>query len=191
MPHYSVVRYSTSILSGLLALGALSLTGCKSKNPMPTGDTTAANPPVVSPPMPQPRDNAGENPQPAANQHIAVSLTADKTTINRGQLVTFTITARNTTDTPQKLIFASGQRFDVVASGTNGKEAWRWSQGKAFTMMFGNVNWRPGETKTWTATWEQNDNNNNTLPRGQYQVRAELASTPRLTTESTTLTLTD
>ena len=184
----SLATASNLIVSGLLLSSLFMLSGCKSKNPMTTEDTVIAAP---NTPAPQP---ANQNPQtqPAPNT-IAVALTPTKSTFGRGETITFTITARNTTDAAQSLTFASGKRFDVVATpeGENKEAVWRWSTGKAFTMIFGNVNWRPGETKTWTATWDQTDNNNNPLPRGRFVIQAELASTPRLASPPTTITLTD
>jgi hypothetical protein len=178
-------RSGILILSGLSLIAPLS-GGCKSKNPMPTTDgDVIANPPV-SVSQPQPANNQ------AAQEAIVVSLVADQSTYRRGETLNFTITARNSSDAAQRLVFASGQRFDIVVTpeGDAKEPGWRWSTGKVFTMIFGNVSWRPGETKTWTATWDQTAEER-ALPRGRYVVQAELASTPRLKSKPLTITLAD
>jgi hypothetical protein len=185
---------STLILSGLTVASACGLAGCKAKNPLPIGEETPIGQGAVVMPNPattQPVDN-NQDAKPVTDV-IAVVLTADKSTYRRGDIVTFTITARNTTNTAQRLTFASGKRFDVVATpeGENKEAVWRWSSGKMFTQIFGDVNWRPGEIKTWTATWDQTNNGGNVLPRGRFNIQSELASTPRLTSAPLTITLAD
>jgi hypothetical protein len=43
------------------------------------------------------------------------------------------LTLRNTTGAPLKLEFGSGQTFDVVVRDEDGKDVWRWSDGRGFT----------------------------------------------------------
>ncbi|HEY3440950.1 MAG TPA: BsuPI-related putative proteinase inhibitor [Paludibaculum sp.] len=43
------------------------------------------------------------------------------------------LTLRNTTGTPLELNFGSGQTFDVVVRDEEGKDVWRWSEGRGFT----------------------------------------------------------
>ncbi len=47
------------------------------------------------------------------------------------------LTLRHTRQTPLRLTFPSGQRFDLVIRNEKGDAVYRWSDGKAFTMVFG------------------------------------------------------
>lgn len=44
------------------------------------------------------------------------------------------LTLRNTTGTPLELNFGSGQTFDVAVRDEEGKDVWRWSEGRGFTL---------------------------------------------------------
>jgi len=44
--------------------------------------------------------------------------------------------------TPMKLTFHSGQEFDLILRDQLGREIWRWSDGRFFTMIIGEDRWR-------------------------------------------------
>src|SRR6185503_3954267 len=116
---------------------------------------------------------------------VTVTLTTDRATHHRGQPLKFTITAHNTTATPQTLQFFSGQSFDisvrpVAQQGSQADPVWMWSHGKLFTMDMPTRTIAPGASYTWTAVWDQTNNNDVTVTRGQYQVDSHLATTPIL-----------
>lgn len=180
----------TLILSGL-ALVSTVVAGCKAKSPMATDEVvTPQQPPIVAP-RPQARDDKPRAPK-SVKTDIALGFDVDKKTLKSGEKVTFTITARNTSDEPRALTFASGQRFDFTAmpeTGETKEPVWRWSEGKMFNMRFGDVTWKPGEEKTWTATWDGTDRNAAALPPGRYQINAELSSQPRVTAAPIVITI--
>lgn len=181
----------TLILSGLVGLSTL-MAGCKSKNPMATDEVvTPQQPPLVAP-QPQPRDDKPPSPK-SVNAAIVLSFTADKTTLKRGETITLTLKARNASEEARSLTFANGQRFDFTATPENANAAteplWRWSEDKIFNMRFGDVTWKAGEEKTFTAKWDGSGRNAAALPPGRYQIGAELASQPRLIVAPIVITL--
>ncbi|MDF2441151.1 MAG: hypothetical protein JWN98_2135 [Abditibacteriota bacterium] len=189
----------TLILSGFIGISTM-IAGCKSQNPMNTDAVvTPQQPPLV---LPQPRDEKPQNPK-ADRAAIVLSVETDKTTLKRGETITLTLKARNTSDEARSLTFSSGQRFDFTAtpanatppaaneakSETQAEAVWRWSEDKIFNMSFGNVMWQPGEQKTWSTKWDGSGRNGAALPRGGYQIGAQLTSRPRVTAEPIVITL--
>ncbi len=59
--------------------------------------------------------------------------------------MTARLTLRNTTDQPVALTFPTGQRYDLEIKDERGNVVYRWSDGKAFTQMFGEEQFGPGE----------------------------------------------
>lgn len=135
-------------------MGALLFTGAL--NPLNARAETAP----VSPVVPEP---------------IAVTLQIALNPARRGTIVTFSLTARNTTPVTQTLRFASGQSFEITATpeaAKSGEAVWHWSHGKIFTQALRSEKLAPGQAKTWTATWNQSDDNGASLPRGKYTITA-------------------
>ena len=69
--------------------------------------------------------------------------------------------------------------------------SWRWSHDKAFTRALRQQKLAPGEAKTWTATWDQTDNNGNPLPRGKYVIEAWITANGGLKAPPAALELKD
>jgi hypothetical protein len=123
---------------------------------------------------------------------VTATISADKGKYARGQIVHFTLILRNTSKSAQKLTFNTGQSFDITATAAGQPQpAWRWSQGKMFTMALRNMTLKAGQTQTWTATWEQNDGNGNAVPRGDYNVVGRITANGGIEAQPITITLTD
>lgn len=176
---------SCAWLVSTAALGLGVLSGCKAPTTLPPG--TGADPILPPPPIVvSPRDDTTAG-QPVT---LAATITADKKTYSRGQIVRFNLTLRNTGKSVQKLTFSSGQSFDITATPAGRTEAaWRWSHDKMFTMALRDVSLRAGETQSWTATWEQTDNNGNPLPRGEYSVVGSITANGGIDTPPLAITL--
>jgi len=56
-----------------------------------------------------------------------------------------TLTIRNTTDSPVKIVTATGQQFDFEIRDANGTVVYRWSDGKFFTQALTNIDLSPGQ----------------------------------------------
>jgi hypothetical protein len=183
-------RCGNSILTSMALLGLIlplaALAGCRQKNPMPTAAEENApilTPPVVSAPDRQPAQN-----KPAISP-IAVTVAADKARYGRGEVVTFTVTARNNSDRPQAITFNSGRSFNVSATREGKTDAtWRWSDGKMFTMALRTLVLQPAEAKSFSGTWEQRGEDG-PAPRGRYTITGELATQPPLLSAPITIEL--
>lgn len=83
---------------------------------------------------------------------------------------------RNSTQEEIPMEFASGQTYDVVIWNSDGKEVYRWSSGKAFTMAIRNEKWGAGE-RNWTETIPlAAEGGQRPLPAGRYLVEAWLTT---------------
>lgn len=69
---------------------------------------------------------------------------------------------------PVELTFRSGRRADFVALD-DGKEVWRWSEGRMFTQALDEATLQPGESVSFDGSWDDPD-------PGEYLVRGTLAS---------------
>jgi hypothetical protein len=110
---------------------------------------------------------------------ITVSFSLAQNVSGLGRVVAFSLTARNTGNEEQALLFNSGQNFEITATPINAKAKqplWHWSNDKRFTQALRRENIRPGESKTWTAIWQGEDNNGNPAPRGLYLLEATITA---------------
>ncbi|MDP2950144.1 MAG: BsuPI-related putative proteinase inhibitor [Chloroflexota bacterium] len=73
---------------------------------------------------------------------------------------------------PITLYYRTTQRFDIVVTDSEGREVWRWSQGKAFSQVLEQVELKPGEPMAFTERWDQRDNDGQPVPPGNYSVAA-------------------
>jgi hypothetical protein len=81
--------------------------------------------------------------------------------------MTAKLTLRNTTDRPVTLTFASGQRYDLELRDERGAVVYRWSDGKAFTQMFGQEDFGPGE-RDYVVVLRLADKQGKPLAAGKY-----------------------
>lgn len=163
------------------ALAVVLLSGCKTRNPMPTAAEEI--PPVIDLPALPKDDGKKDDDKNIAVQPIEVAIALDKTKFSRGEIINFQLSARNVSDRAQTITFTSGQTFDVVAQRADAKNddpIWRWSMDKMFTQSIRNVTLKPGDEQKFTATWDQNAGAGQTVPRGKYLVRGEFTVNPTL-----------
>lgn len=81
--------------------------------------------------------------------------------------MTARLTLRNTTSQPLVLTFGSGQRYDLQLKNEGGEVVYRWSDGKMFTMAFGQERYGPGETN-YTIVNKLSGKDGKPLPAGTY-----------------------
>jgi len=103
---------------------------------------------------------------------LRYTLTTNRREYRRGDQVHITFTKCNTTSRFITLNYTSAQRFDIAAL-RDGREVWRWSDGRFFGQAAGTERLRPGECRTYTATWDLRDRRGNFVDRGTYTIRAE------------------
>ena len=110
---------------------------------------------------------------------VGFSLTLDKQQYG-GEgvpVATARLTLRSTQSEPLELTFPSGQRFDLVIKDESGKQYWRWSDGRAFTLALGVERFGPGE-RNWVVEAPLAAGGER-LPPGRYIAEAFLTTLPR------------
>ena len=114
---------------------------------------------------------------------VTATVTTDRQSYSVGETVRFTLTVTNTGSSPVTVILPSGQRYDFVVRSSGGAEVWRWSYGRAFTLIYGEQTLDPGQTLTYSETWDQRNNNGQQVPAGQYRVTGIFTSQPPVESE--------
>lgn len=122
----------------------------------------------LMPPLPEKPSPPSDKGDPSS---VYFSGNSDSTLYTPGTPVTFTLRLINRGKTPVKLTFPTSQLYDIVLFNSEGKEVWRWSDGRAFLMVITERELPPGKELTWTERWDQKDNRGNAVPKGLYRVR--------------------
>jgi hypothetical protein len=115
---------------------------------------------------------------PQRNTPLQVSVKTDKSAYKAGDVVTLTMTAKNTLKDAMNVEFSSGQKYDfeIRKGSSKGAKVWQWAADKMFTQALVNRTLKAGEALTFTEK---------TLPiteKGTYWVQATLTTmgrTPR------------
>lgn len=89
-------------------------------------------------------DSGEDAPAPASAPSVVVET--DKSIYAADEPIVMSLQVTNTTDQPITLQFSSGQRYDFTIKDAEGKVAWRWSEGRAFTMALGTETLDPGQS---------------------------------------------
>lgn len=94
----------------------------------------------------------------------------------QGQQVKIDLVITNTASEAQEYRFSSGKQFDMWITRDD-TEVWRWSRGHMFIQMFTHLSLQPGESKTFSGTWDQRDVDGKQVPAGSYVVSGQLTPT--------------
>lgn len=82
-----------------------------------------------------------------------IVLTAELTwSVPTNNSVDFAFTVKNTGSAPARVTLLGGQDFDMVVK-QDGKEVYRWSDGKFFTLAIRYITYAPGEERQFTWEW--------------------------------------
>lgn len=84
--------------------------------------------------------------------------------------IEFDFRVTNNTERKLELLFPSGQTHDVAVLDSQGREVWRWSEGRMFTQAIQNKLLESGATLTWNAAWRAE------VAAGRYVAVASLLS---------------
>ncbi|ARU63638.1 hypothetical protein CBW65_23430 [Tumebacillus avium] len=117
-----------------------------------------------------------------------LTVTTNKSTYAVGEAVQITLTLTNTTSSTQTYNFNTSQRYDIVVQ-KGGREVWRWSNGQFFLQVLGTLTLQPGESVTYTETWDQTNNNGNQVAAGTYTIVGSITSSNNPQQASTTITI--
>jgi len=92
-------------------------------------------------------------------------------------VMTARITLRNVTGRPLELVWPSGQRYDFLIRNEKGDVVWRWSEGKAFILLFSTEAFS-GE-RNYVELIRLATPEGKPLAQGRYTLEAWLATQPR------------
>lgn len=104
-----------------------------------------------------------------ARGKLRLELSLAKAAYVPGEPVQATLTLRHEGESPTRVQFTSGQRFDLLVR-RGGALVWRWSDDKAFVQVIQDVTLRPGETLSFSAAWNQQDLQGRRASPGDYEI---------------------
>jgi len=104
-----------------------------------------------------------------ARRRIVRDTIAASLDVKVGDEVKFSFHVTNSSAKRVELRFPSGQTHDLVVLDVQGREVWRWSQGRLFTQSMQNKVLAASDTLTFTETWHPGN-------PGTYTVVASLLS---------------
>jgi len=105
---------------------------------------------------------------------FGASLRTDQAVYRSGEPIRITFEVFNHAPTPVRFDFTSSQRYDVVIEDQQGKEIWRWSSGRMFTMALGQETVGPAKPQlTYEAEYTAK------LKAGRYGIKGLLTDANR------------
>jgi hypothetical protein len=81
------------------------------------------------------------------------------------------LTLRNPSPSEVALSFSSGRTHDAVVLGPDGREIWRWSNGRQFTQALSSIELAPGAESHFELVCDPGDTGGPALPPGPYTAR--------------------
>lgn len=105
----------------------------------------------------------------------SIDLRTDKSAYKPEEPIRFELVVTNTSSQAVNYMFSSGQQFDFWVTRDN-KEVWRWSKGRMFTQEIKFLNLSPGESKTFSAQWDQKDDAGAVVPVGKFVAHGQLTT---------------
>lgn len=90
----------------------------------------------------------------------------------------FNFELRNNSAENKTLQFGSGQQFEIIVENEEGKEAYRYSDGKDFTQAIIFREIEAGGSIKWEDTWDMKDKDGKELSEGKYIAIIEVLSIP-------------
>jgi hypothetical protein len=88
-----------------------------------------------------------------ARRHANGDTIASSLDVKVGEAVEFSFHVTNSSSKRVELRFPSGQTHEVVVLDPQGREVWRWSNGRMFTQAMQNKVLASSDTLTFTETW--------------------------------------
>jgi Intracellular proteinase inhibitor len=103
-----------------------------------------------------------------SQRELAFALTLDKAVYATGEPVLARIALRHSQPAPLRIVFSSGQTYELIVRRESGETVFQWSADKSFTQALRAVDFPPGE-KNWVEPIPA-------LPVGRYIAEAYLAT---------------
>jgi len=86
-------------------------------------------------------------------RHAVRDTIASSLDVKLGESVEFSFRVTNSSNKRVELRFPSGQTHDLIVLDPQGREVWRWSNGRMFTQSMQNKVLGASDTLTFTETW--------------------------------------
>ena len=119
--------------------------------------------------------DGGDDPSFVTTLTLRGSGNTDATSFNREETITLVLTVRNRLSTAATIEFTDGRQDDyVVVRENSDRVLWQLSNGQTPPTGASQINFAAGETKTFTRTWNQLDNNGDLVRAGSYEARGAL-----------------
>ena len=153
------IRASVALLAALAAV-LLAAFACGEG-----GEEPSTSPTEVATPMPSPTPGfAFEGP-------IGIDLTTFGAFFDQGEPIrlAMTVAVRD----PMTLYYRTSQRYDLAVTNSEGQEVWRWSRDRTFAQVTEEVPLGANGMLSFTETWDQQDNDGQQVPLGNYRMVAE------------------
>lgn len=74
----------------------------------------------------------------------------------------------------QKLLFSSGQQFEIIVTDEEGQEVYKYSDGKMFTLALVMKDIGPGEAFKWHDEWDRTNKEGEKLTSGKYKAEIKI-----------------
>lgn len=120
--------------------------------------------------------DAASAPARAGAQENGEGVVVSLRVAERPRGASFTLRACNASDEAVDVTFPSGQRYDFEVH-RDGELVWRWSDGRAFTMVYGTERMEAGDCRTYTDSWDGSTSDGPAAPGG-YEAVGVLSSDP-------------
>jgi len=104
---------------------------------------------------------------------VSFTLTLDKATYDAPEMVV-RLTLRNTQPEPLKLVFPSGQRYDIVIRDSKRNKVYQWSASRSFVLAFGEMS--VSNEVNWVEVIRPTGVKGGALPAGSYTAEAWLTT---------------
>lgn len=95
-------------------------------------------------------------------------LGVDAHVVQGDSVVRFDFSLKNVSELEQKLIFSSGQLFEITVYNNKGMEVYRYSRNKVFIMAMVNKSIAPGGKLPFQVEWDKIGNDNKQVEPGHY-----------------------
>ena len=100
---------------------------------------------------------------------IGASGSAQRTFPHNGPIL-LRLTLRNPSEQPVSLAFSSGRKYDAVLLTEDGRELWRWSDGRRFMQALSQLQLEPGSESSFELVCDPKEEGKAPLPAGSYRV---------------------
>lgn len=114
--------------------------------------------------------------------HLELMLRIDGKEHRWRDPISMELIVKNPSKIDAQLTFSSAQKYDFIVKKGQ-EEIWRWGSGKVFAMMMDQIVLPPGESLQYTETWDQKDNEGETVLPGKYELAGVLKTYPEIVTQ--------